>query len=233
MGCSSSKSVVDSTMPEEQVVADSPDVSSPSSPQPEQPTPLVEAEKSTPEVKPIKFTFEELLERISANDPKTKQIVISDESPSTTEVIQLCTAVSSNTHINQLKLINVTIPVEAFDSLSQIFGAAGLDEVIFSNTNLGNEGARVILKETRVTSLSSVSLDGNEITDDIVDDICSTIKESPVLYRLNLSNNCLSSEGLLKIHEACKSNAALEQVIVTGNKESMEFAVEGETNLVF
>ncbi|KAL0210639.1 hypothetical protein RCL1_005075 [Eukaryota sp. TZLM3-RCL] len=182
-----------------------------------------------PEV-PSKPTFEDFVTKLASLDTKTTDFVIQDQTPTADQVFAFCELISKNNFLRQLKLINVPIPPDSFQHLHLLFSSGFLDELVLSNCSLGTQGGIKVLELATTSTLSSLSLDNNGLDTGTVESICNLILKSPVLYRLSLASNKLSSEDLDRIHEATKSNAAIEQVIVVGNDAS--FSVNEETRLV-
>ena len=142
------------------------------------------------------------------------------------KIIQVVSALKRVSAINGLILSNNSIPENAINNLVEAIAInSNLRSLYLDNNNLQHHGALVASALCKITSLTTLDLSNNNMTEEVADKIALAIGNNNSIKELHIRGNIFRADGIIKIAQSLCGLTCLN-VLDASNNHITEGAAE-------
>lgn len=138
---------------------------------------------------------------------------------------ELAELIKGKSKLTKIDLSYNNFNLDSVSLLAQAFEQTKISTLYFNRIGpegLGDEGLKILLKSLiKITSLATVSLWSNFITDGSSELLAAFVKAHPAITELDLYANQLADNGITTIFNAIKHNANFHKINLGNNKFSL------------
>ena len=156
------------------------------------------------------------LANVIKNNPDLEELCLSynDLKASLIKILQ---ELKSNSKVKKLLLNNNNMTEQVAEHLANVIkNNSNLEHLSLRNNKLGTSAIMILQALKHITKLKVLHLDGNNMTELVVEDVAHVIKNNPNLHQLGLANNLLGPSAVV-IFQALKENCKLKNLYVHNN----------------
>ena len=146
-----------------------------------------------------------------------QELDISENNFQTTGAKTITIALQSGYLLRKLYISNNNITTEAADDIAAVIcRSTQLQEVDVSRNSFQSTGAIKILKAVQISTVTKLHINSIHFTNDAAADIAAAVSHNTHLQELDISNNQIEANGIMKIAKALQSNATLKKLYMSG-----------------